>query len=168
MQNLSASSIMSFSKSSRQYKSGDKFPEHAKGASSAVASVLHTKGTEGSMTFTKAGSLIYHANASDFHEWEFRTRLKIAATDESDRHEYAKTMSKIIEGLRGDAFVVAKQIGLKALCEVGDDFAPSGADLLIKKVREVVFPLTTHEAKELFRQYTKPSGSLARQTGESM
>lgn len=29
-------------------------------------------------------------------------------------------------------------------------------------------PMTTHEAKELFRQYCKPSGSLSRQVGESM
>ena len=32
----------------------------------------------------------------------------------------------------------------------------------------MVFPLTTHEAKKLFRQYCKPSGSLNRQSGQSM
>jgi hypothetical protein len=28
--------------------------------------------------------------------------------------------------------------------------------------------LNQHEARELFRQYTKPNGALARQSGESM
>eukprot|EP00974_Lingulodinium_polyedra_P046752 4479829-Lingulodinium_polyedra.AAC.1 len=32
----------------------------------------------------------------------------------------------------------------------------------------MVFPLTTHEAKELFRLYCKVRGPLARQLGESM
>ena len=41
-------------------------------------------------------------------------------------------------------------------------------DALIEAMRASVFPLTTHEAKELFRQYTKPSGALSRQNGESM
>ena len=40
--------------------------------------------------------------------------------------------------------------------------------MLIKAIKAVVFPLTTYEAKELFRQFCKPVGSLARQNGESM
>ena len=39
---------------------------------------------------------------------------------------------------------------------------------MVKAMKCAVFPLTTHEAKELFRQYCKPSGSLSRQLGESM
>eukprot|EP00973_Karenia_brevis_P014210 1933003-Karenia_brevis.AAC.1 len=35
-------------------------------------------------------------------------------------------------------------------------------------MRETVFPYTTHEAKELFPQYCKASGSLSRQNGESV
>jgi hypothetical protein len=45
---------------------------------------------------------------------------------------------------------------------------PAGVDALIEAMKKSVFPLTTHEAKELFRQYCKPTGSLSRQTGESM
>ncbi len=43
-----------------------------------------------------------------------------------------------------------------------------GVDILIKAVKTAVFPLTTYEAKELFRQFCKPVGCLARQMGESM
>ena len=35
-------------------------------------------------------------------------------------------------------------------------------------MKAMVFPLTTYEAKELFRQFYNSSGSLARQVGESM
>ena len=41
-------------------------------------------------------------------------------------------------------------------------------ELAIKAIKAHVFPQTTYEAKELFRQYTKPSGSLSRQSGEAM
>ena len=44
----------------------------------------------------------------------------------------------------------------------------AGVDILIEAIRASVFPLTTYEAKELFRQYCKPTGSLSRQQGESM
>ena len=45
---------------------------------------------------------------------------------------------------------------------------PSGLDVLIEAVKRTVFPQTSHEAKELFRQYCKSNGSLARQKSESM
>ena len=48
------------------------------------------------------------------------------------------------------------------------DMYKGGVDILVKEMRASVFPLTTHEAKELFRQFTKPNGPLARQRGESM
>ena len=43
-----------------------------------------------------------------------------------------------------------------------------GIDTLITHMREMVFPLTEHESKELFRQYCRPGGPLSRQKGESM
>ena len=35
-------------------------------------------------------------------------------------------------------------------------------------MRGMVFHLTEHESKELFRQYCRPGGPLSRQNGESM
>ena len=95
----------------------------------------------------------------NYYEWEFRTKLRVA--NKKGEHYY-EAVSKIVDGLRGDAFVVAQEVGLEALWEEG------GIDELTKKMREMVFPLTTQEAKELFRQYTKPNGLLSRQVSESM
>ena len=43
-----------------------------------------------------------------------------------------------------------------------------GLELLIRAMRGIVILQTTPEAKELFRQYCKNTGSLARQRGWSM
>ena len=135
-------------------------------------SVLFTRGGD-KPEITKSGSYVYHGDPGKFHEWEFRTRLRCKAA-ESDADKYAETISKVVEGLQGDAFTVAKEVGYQSLWHIGsagDEFeeaTPSGMDALIEAMRASVFPLTTHEAKELFRQYTKPSGALSRQNGESM
>ena len=62
-------------------------------------------------------------------------------------------MSKVCDGLRGDASVAAQEVGF---------------DTLLQHVRGMVFPLTEHEPEELFRQYCRPGGPLSRQNGESM
>ena len=137
------------------------------GTSSAVTSVLHTGGMRNNIEVTKAGSYIYRGDASNFHEWEFRTRLCLkAAGDNINR--YAEHMSVVVDGMIGDAFVVAKEVGIDKPCHPGDAFTDPGVDVLIKAVKAAVFPLNTDEAKELFRQFCKPSGCLARQVGESM
>ena len=139
-----------------------------KGHSSAVASVLYSRGAERHDT-TKSGSYVYDGNAGTFHEWEFRTRLRVKASgDDPDR--YADAMSKVVDGLRGEAFIIAKELGLTRIWDVGDPELelPAGVDVLIDALKHSVFPMTTYEAKELFRQYCKPSGSLSRQNGESM
>ena len=109
---------------------------------------------------TKSGKYVYWGDATNYYEWEFRTRLPVLGT--RDNYYYQDTIAKIVEGLRGDAFVVAQEVGLGELA--GDD----GIDQLITSMRSMVFPLTTHEAKELFRLYCKTRGPLARQVGESM
>ena len=175
-----------------------------RGHSSSVSSVLYAGGGGQRFEETKNGAFIYYGDAALFHEWEFRTRLKVRS---KTRDHYAEAMSKVVDGLRGDAFVVAQGVTLEKLWspgekivappsegthtpfpmtveEMGDyddavqadtasqksEYAPqtSGLDLLIMAMKSYVFPLTTHEAKELFRQYCKPSGSLSRQSGESM
>ena len=137
-----------------------------RGNSSAVASVLFTRGGD-RHEVTKSGSYIYHGDAGQFHEWEFRTRLRVKAAG-NDEGRYAEAMSKVVDGLRGDAFIIAKEVGLDNIWDMGDDHCASGVDTLIQAIKLSVFPLTTYEAKELFRQYCKPSGSLSRQNGESM
>ena len=64
-------------------------------------------------------------------------------------------MSKVCDGLRGDAFVAAQEVGFDNLCEIVDG-TPRGIDTLINHTRGMVFPFTEHESKELFRQYCRP------------
>ena len=164
--NLSSTLAMSYSRLTQNLA-------EPRGTSSAVASVLFTRGGDHHQV-TKSGSYIYHGDAANFHEWEFRTRLRVK-TAGTDPERYAEVMSKVVNGLRGDAFTIAKEVGLERLWQAGqadslDDMgsedttvvAEAGVDVLIRAIRSSVFPLTTYEAKELFRQYCKPSGSLSR------
>ena len=95
-----------------------------RGNSSAVASVLFTRGGD-THEVTKSGSYIYHGDASQYHEWEFRTRLRVKASG-NDEDKYAEAMSKVVDGLRGDAFIIAEEVGLDELWYIGstelDDF----------------------------------------------
>ena len=110
---------------------------------------------------TKQGSYIYSGDASSFLEWELRTRLRMQGVNE-DR--YAENTSKIVDGLRGDA-VIATQVGLQKLwqspVETEEEERRGGLETLVKAMKCAVFPLMTHEGKEVFRQYSKPSGSLS-------
>ena len=56
----------------------------------------------------KTGAFVYSGEAAMFHEWEFRTRLRLSVRDPEF---YKEAVSKVIEGLRGDAFIVAQEIG---------------------------------------------------------
>ncbi len=114
---------------------------------------------------TKTRAFIYSGEAAQFHEWEFRTRLRLAARDPEF---YKEAVSKVVEGLGGDAFIVAQEMGFTTLTAAYDEDAHTGGgDTLIDLMKTMVFPVTTHEAKELFRQFCKPNGVLARQNGES-
>ena len=68
---------------------------------------------------------------------------------------------RVLEGLRDEAFELARDIGVDALT------APGGLRSFIERMREVVFPRATEEARELFRAGQRP-GTLSRQAGESM
>ena len=70
-------------------------------------------------------------------------------------------MSKIVEGLRGDAFIIARTVGLDALMTEGDEWCRPGVEVSIEAMRSSVLPLTTHEAKEMFRQYCNLTGALS-------
>ena len=89
------------------------------GTSSAVASVLFTRGGEGHQV-TKSGSYIYHGDAAHYHEWVFRTELRAKAAG-TDATKYAEVMSRIVDGLRGEAFIAAKDIGVDRLWQPGGE-----------------------------------------------
>ena len=94
------------------------FNEH-RGHSSAVASVLFSRGNDAHVQITRSGSYIYDGKASDYHEWEFRTRLRMKAAGTDERF-YAEAMSEVIDGLRGQPFIIAKETGLENLWETGE------------------------------------------------
>ena len=108
---------------------------------------------------TKGGYLVYSGDAFHFHEWEFRTMTKYEATKAEDRWEIG---ARVVEGLRGDAYVVAEDLGTTALKQA------DSVVTLIEAMRKAVFPLREHEAKELYRTGTSIGGPLSRQPGESM
>ena len=90
-----------------------------RGVSSAVASVLYSRGEGSYHAETKSGSYVYHGDAASFHEWEFRTRLRVKASGE-EPSRYAEAMSRVVDGLRGDTFIIAKEIGLDRIWFQGD------------------------------------------------
>ena len=86
-----------------------------RGYSSAVSAVLYShNNTE--FAATRGGAYVYTGDASSFHEWEFRTRIRIRGLK---GEAYIKAVSGIVEGLRGDAFVVAQEVGLDVLMAEG-------------------------------------------------
>ena len=80
--------------------------------SAAVSSVLYLRDVAGEHTETRLGSHVYYGDAASFHGREFRTRLRVAGnTGEHD----IKAESKVCDGLRGDAFVAAQEVGFDSL-----------------------------------------------------
>ena len=68
---------------------------------------------------------------------------------------------KSVTDFVSDAFIAAQEVGFDNLCEVVDG-TPHGIDTLVRHMREMVFSLTEHESKELFRQYCRTGGPLSR------
>ena len=151
---------------------------------------------------TKSGSYIYYGDAAHYHDWEFRTLLRIKLFDSKKDVESAPTrrssepagpdseveagisphprpgrqddgaaasagpspkgddtgrdrsalVNKIVEGLRGDAFLIARDLGLETLTQEG------GLERLFDRIKSNVFPRAQEEAKELF-QARKQVGS---------
>ena len=128
-------------------------------ASSAVSSVLYLRDAAGNHAGTRSGAYIYYEDAASFHEWEFCTRLHTAG---NTGDQYIEAMSKVCDGLLGDAFVAAQENVSNNLREIVDG-RPRGIETLIERLRGMVFPMTEHESKELFRRYCRPGGPLSRQ-----
>jgi len=71
------------------------------------------QGRHGGLETTFKGDVIYRGDAAGLFEWEFRTLLKYkSATKDED---LPKTVHKIIESLRGDAFQIAMDLTIDKL-----------------------------------------------------
>ena len=108
---------------------------------------------------TKAGFLVYSGSVQDYYEWEFRAMAKLHATKTEERFSLG---AKLLESLRGDAYIVAQDLGhtvLKKENAIGE---------IIEAVKKQIFPLQAQEAKELYRVGSSVGGVMSRQPGESM
>ena len=122
----------------------------------ALASLRYRKDDDHSKITDKHGSYLFDGTTADFHEWQFRVLMKMAATAEKDR---TSVSAKIVDGLRGDAFAIAMEIGSTKILNDG------GIDILIATLADRIFPMKEAEARELFRQGQKPNGPLSRAAG---
>ena len=107
-----------------------------------ASSSLRYSGRQGrgsGLEITLKGDVIYSGDASGFFEWEFRTMLKYkSATKQED---LPKTVHKIIESLRGDAFQIAMDLTIDKLSE------KNGIPTLISLIKQQCFPTKALEAK---------------------
>ena len=70
---------------------------------------------------TKSGVFVYDGSAGRYHEWEFRTTIRWKSRKEEDR---LQALGQIIDGLRGEAALVAMDLGQDVLMK------PDGAGRL--------------------------------------
>ena len=105
--------------------------------SPAVSSVLYNRGDRANNEETKSGSYVYWGDATNYHEWEFRTKLRMKG---KNAEQYPEAVSRIMEGLRGDAFIIAQEAGLDVLWDPGNiqDNTDPGIEVLIMKMKQHV------------------------------
>ena len=127
---------------------------------------------------TRSGSYIYDGGASSYHDWEFRTPspagskksksvISKTAKDKDDidadiLRMRSELVHRILEVLRGDAFMVARDLGMDNLTH------ENGIRNLIDAIKKVVFPRASEEARELFHVGQRSNGPLSRQFGEAV
>ena len=123
----------------------------------AIASIRYDVSAE--VNESRSGVLIYDGSAAKYHEWSFRTSMRMSSQKDEDM---PNTMSMIIDARRGDSAQIAMDIGAEELLKKG------GYEELDKRVKDYVFPHAHAETKELYRAGHKSRGVLARQAGEPM
>ena len=77
----------------------------------AVASLRYESSSR-TVEETKGGIFVYDGTPGRYSEWVFRTSMRWRSTKIDDK---LKTMSMIIEGLRGEAAQVAMDLGIEVL-----------------------------------------------------
>ena len=80
---------------------------------------------------------IYDGPAAAFYDWTFRTQVKWKAAKEEEK---AIVMSQIVQGLRGDAADIVRDIGAEEMLKA------EGLIVLTEALREHVFPKKQAEA----------------------
>ena len=78
----------------------------------------------------RGGCIIYSGDATKFHEWEFKTRMRVKTAKAEDR---LKGVQEIVDSLRGEAASIAMDLGTDALR------ARDGTEELIGKIQKLVF-----------------------------
>ena len=63
-------------------------------------------------TETKSGVYTFSGHPADFYEWEFRTMARYNSCKDEDKPALG---GKILEGLKGDAYMVVQDLGPEAL-----------------------------------------------------
>ena len=105
-------------------------------------------------------------SASPDEDEEASELSSIAAEEElvidNSQIDMSECATRILEGLRGDAFQIARDIGLDRL-KLHD-----GIEHLIEMIRRRVFPLQNEEASDLFRIGQQRDGPLAKHAQEAM
>ena len=101
----------------------------------ALSSLRHD--ADGYHNENRGGYIIYSGDAMKFHEWEFKTRMRVRTAKAEDR---LKVVQEIVDSLRGEAASIAMDLGTDTLC--GRD----GIEELIGKIQKLVFPMKRHEA----------------------
>ena len=82
--------------------------------SSVVTSLAFRRGGQVAPE-TKDGAAIYHGDAAHYHEWEFKTRMKLTS---GTKEQFPTRMAQVVNGLRGDALAIAMQITQARLMKV--------------------------------------------------
>jgi hypothetical protein len=110
---------------------------------------------------TKSGFFVYDGAPSRFHEWVFRAGIRFQSSEEEDKY---RALSSIVEALRGEAALVAMDVGMDKLMNK----KLTGFDDLVTAMTARVFPQAQAEAKELYQVGHKHRGPLSRQAAEPM
>ena len=72
----------------------------------------------------------YGGSVKDFHDWEFRTNVKLRTCKDENKPEL---IGKIIDGLRDKPFELAREMGIEKL------ISKDGISILIDKVKKHLF-----------------------------
>ena len=123
--------------------------------------------SEGRPEETKTGVPFFSGVPHDFESWKFRVQAKVEATKQrsEDRRDFELSLlvSKLADGLIGDASIVARDLGPKILG------TPKGAEELLKLMEETLLPNRREEARDLHEMGTRSSPTpMWRQYSESM
>ena len=116
--------------------------------------------------------MLYLRDAAGFHEYAasmqrvFTNGNFTIAGKTGD--QYIEADSRVCDGLRGDAFVAAHEVGFDNLCEIVDG-RPRGVDTLILHIGGMFFFRPNTNLKNCSSGTCRLlGGSLSRQNGESM